>query len=98
MEESPAEILIVDLIMPVHTGLWLIERVHERWPSTCIIVESGAHEDEVNIQSARGQGAMAFMPKPFGREIIHQAVTRLLHRCRSPHGAPSHNSYAAQAE
>jgi two-component system KDP operon response regulator KdpE len=94
MEENPAEILIVDLIMPVYTGFWLIERVHQRWPSTCIIVESGAHEDEVNFQNARGLGAMAFLPKPFGRELIHQTLTRFIHRCRAPHSVGSHDSQA----
>ena len=77
MEAEPAEILIVDLIMPMHSGLWLIERVHERWPSTSIIVESGA-QDEAKIQGARRCGAMAFVPKPFGREMIHQAVEQAI--------------------
>jgi DNA-binding NtrC family response regulator len=75
MEANPADILIVDLIMPTHSGLWLIERVRERWPSTSIIVESGS-QDELNIQSAKRYGAIAFVPKPFGREMFHQAIAQ----------------------
>jgi DNA-binding NtrC family response regulator len=73
MEENPAEILIVDLIMPVHGGLWLLERVQQRWPSTSIIVESGS-QDEDTILRAKRYGATAFVPKPFGHEMIHQAL------------------------
>ena len=81
MEANPAEILIVDLIMPTHSGLWMIERVRERWPSTSIIVESGA-QDETQIQSAKRHGAIAFVPKPFGREMFHQAIEQAV-RARS---------------
>ena len=73
MEANPAEILIVDLIMPAHGGLWLLERVQQRWPLTSIIVESGS-QDETTILSAKRFGAMAFVPKPFGHEMIHQAL------------------------
>ena len=73
MEANPVEILVVDLIMPTHSGLWMIERVRQRWPSTPIIVESGAHDD-AKIQSAKRYGVIAFVPKPFGREMIHQAI------------------------
>ena len=73
MEANPAQILVVDLNMPTHSGLWLIERVRERWPATPIIVESGAYDD-AKIQSAKRYGVIAFVPKPFGREMIHQAI------------------------
>ena len=80
MEANPAEILIVDLMMPVHGGLWLIERIRERWPATPVIIVSGA-QDEKQIRSAKGHGAIAFVPKPFHREMIHQAIDQAL---RSP--------------
>jgi DNA-binding NtrC family response regulator len=83
MEADPAEILIVDLKMPTHSGLWMIERVRERWPSTSIIVESGA-DDETEIQRAKRFGAVAFVPKPFGREMFHQAIEQAV-RDRSKH-------------
>jgi DNA-binding NtrC family response regulator len=86
MEANPAEILLVDLIMPVHTGLWLIERVRERWPSATIIVESGAQE-EANIMSAKRAGAVAFLPKPFGREMIYQAIEQAIQDRSRPDSA-----------
>jgi two-component system KDP operon response regulator KdpE len=77
MDADPAAILIVDLTMPIYGGLWLIERVRERWPSTRIIVVSGA-QDETLIRSAKTFGAIAFVPKPFHREMVHQAIERAL--------------------
>jgi len=78
MEANPVEILVVDLNMPTHSGLWLIERVRQRWPSTPIIVESGAHDD-AKIQTAKRHGVIAFVPKPFGREMIYQAIEQAVH-------------------
>ena len=89
MQEKPADILIVDLFMPAYTGLWMIERVRQRWPFTSIILASGA--DETTVQNATQQyGAINFVPKPFGRETIHQAVARAMEsRAPSPTPDPS---------
>jgi DNA-binding NtrC family response regulator len=75
MAARPADILVADLTMPLHDGIWLLERVHQQWPSTLIIVESGAQEFGT-ILKAKAQGAMAFIPKPIERELLHQAVSR----------------------
>jgi two-component system cell cycle response regulator len=77
MEANPADVLIVDLIMPVHSGLWLLERVQQRWPLASVIVESGS-QDEASILSAKRYGAKAFVPKPFGHEMIHQALEQAI--------------------
>ena len=77
MDSDPAAILIVDLTMPVYGGMWLIERVRESWPSTHIIIVSGA-QDEGVIRTAKERGAIAFVPKPFHREMIHQAIAQAL--------------------
>jgi DNA-binding NtrC family response regulator len=75
MAEAPADIAIVDLIMPVHDGLWLLEQIHQRWPATVAIVISGAQDEHV-ILNARKLGAVAFVPKPLERELLHQALER----------------------
>ena len=87
MEASPADIVVVDLTMPVHGGLWLMERIQERWPGTSFIVASGAQE-ETTIRSAKRLGAIAFVPKPFGQELIYQALEQAL-RSRQPPDIPS---------
>src|SRR2546423_1494519 len=55
MAARPADILIADLTMPVHNGIWLLERVHQQWPATLVIVESGAQEFGT-ILKAKEQG------------------------------------------
>src|SRR5687767_15762316 len=42
MAAEPADILVSDVSMPDHDGLWLAEQVHARWPRTAIIM-STAH-------------------------------------------------------
>ena len=75
MEVAPAEIAIVDLIMPGHDGVWLLQKIHERWPTTVMIVISGAQDEHV-ILDARKMGAIAFVPKPLERELLRQALDR----------------------
>jgi DNA-binding NtrC family response regulator len=77
MESAPAPIIFCDLIMPVHDGLWLMERVHEKWPQTAVVVVSGA-EDMNKVSQTRKLGAVDFVPKPVGREMLRQALDRAL--------------------
>jgi len=39
MAAEPADILLCDVSMPEHDGLWLAEQVHARWPSTATSTE-----------------------------------------------------------
>jgi CheY-like chemotaxis protein len=75
LERQPIDILIVDLIMPVHDGMWLLDRVTAQWPYISVVIESAAMDAEI-IRRTRSHGAVDFLPKPFGREQVHQALTR----------------------
>ena len=77
MESSPAPIIFSDLIMPAHDGLWLMERVKERWPQTIFVVVSGA-EDLTKVTETRKLGAVDYVSKPVGREMLRQALDRAL--------------------
>lgn len=77
MEARSATIVFCDLIMPVHDGIWLMERIHERWPETIFIVIS-AVEDIGKISKTRTLGAVDFVSKPLGREMLYQALQRAL--------------------
>jgi two-component system response regulator AtoC len=76
MEAIPADIIITDIMMPLHDGVWLLQQVHERWPSTVVIMESGAQNTEIVLE-ARRFGAHDFLAKPFGREVLRQALARV---------------------
>lgn len=76
MTRRPPAMVVADLVMPGdHDGLWLIEQIHTRWPAIPVIVESGAYS-EITIRKARALGAVDFLPKPFVREQLHQAMIR----------------------
>lgn len=75
METEPAAIVLCDVRMPVYDGLWLTDRIRERWPETAIIMASGAQDLET-VTATRKKGAVGFVPKPFGREMVRQALVR----------------------
>jgi CheY-like chemotaxis protein len=69
-------VVIVDMVMPIHDGLWLLEQIRARWPSLHVIMASGADLDEQAVLKARRLGATDFIAKPFGRETLVQALDR----------------------
>ena len=76
------DLVITDIVMPIHDGLWLLDQVHQRWPKTVVIMESGAL-DPATVLTTKQQGAVDFLPKPFGREMVYQALERAAVRLRS---------------
>ena len=77
MKVARAAIVFSDLLMPVHNGLWLMERIRERWPETVLVVVSGAQELGT-VMKTRQYGAVDYVPKPIGGEMLHQALQRAL--------------------
>jgi DNA-binding NtrC family response regulator len=79
MEIAPAEIVFSDVIMPLHDGLWLAKELRARWPGTIIVAVSGALELQTVVKM-REYGAIDYVTKPIGREMLHQALERALAR------------------
>jgi DNA-binding NtrC family response regulator len=77
MQKSPAEIVFSDVIMPVFDGVWLAKEIRQRWPATVIVAVSGAQEMDTVVKM-RQHGAIDFVTKPIGREMLHQALERAL--------------------
>jgi DNA-binding NtrC family response regulator len=75
MSAEPAGIVLCDVMMPVHDGIWLAEQLRARWPQTAVIMASGAQDLETVIRM-RKQGAVDYVTKPFGREMLRQALQR----------------------
>lgn len=76
MEAEPADILLSDVSMPEHDGLWLAEQVHVRWPRTAIVM-STAHQDPHTVQTSRKVGAVAYITKPFVTYMVQEAIERV---------------------
>ena len=75
MSAAPADILLCDVRMPGHDGLWLAESVHTRWPDTVIIMATGL-DDVQTVQQSRRLGAVDYVLKPFASAVLRQAVDR----------------------
>ena len=82
MLSAPADIAIVDIRMPSHDGLWLLQRIREKWPNTTVIMATGA-DDTASIEQSRKLGAVDYVLKPFDRELLHQALMRAMAAARS---------------
>ncbi len=79
MTAEPASIILCDVMMPVHDGIWLAEQVRNRWPQTALIMASSAQDMET-VMRMRKQGAVDYVTKPFGREMLRQALQRARER------------------
>ena len=79
MAAAPAQIVFSDVIMPLLDGVWLAKEIRERWPATVVVAVSGAQEMETVVKM-RKHGAVDFVAKPIGREMLHQALERALAR------------------
>jgi DNA-binding NtrC family response regulator len=77
MAKSPVQIVFSDVIMPLFDGVWLAKEIRERWPKTVIVAVSGAQEMETVVKM-RQYGAIDYVAKPIGREMLHQALERAL--------------------
>jgi DNA-binding NtrC family response regulator len=77
MAREKVDIVFSDVIMPRYDGVWLAGRIRERWPGTPIVAVSGA-EDIETVVKMRKYGAIDYVVKPIGREMLHQALERAL--------------------
>jgi DNA-binding NtrC family response regulator len=75
MTAHPASIVLCDVMMPVHDGVWLAEQIRRRWPEAAVIMATGV-EDVETVTAIRRLGAVAYVTKPLGREMVWQALQR----------------------
>ena len=83
MTKQAAQIVFSDVIMPLYDGVWLAKQIRARWPDTVIVAVSGAQEMDTVIKM-RQYGAVDYVVKPIGREMLHQALERALARLATP--------------
>lgn len=78
--ERPADLVILDIMLPRKNGLEVIQELQADYPNVKIITISGAdHVGQVNLlpDSIR-LGALRAIPKPFNPKYLLQVVTNLL--------------------
>jgi response regulator RpfG family c-di-GMP phosphodiesterase len=82
LEASTPAVALCDIRMPGHDGLWLAERIRQRYPETAVIMATGVQDVAPAVLTMR-QGAIEYLTKPFDRDRLQEAVTRGLEWHRS---------------
>ncbi len=75
LEAAPSAVALCDIRMPGRDGLWLAERIRQRYPETAVIMATGVQEAGPAVLTLR-QGVIDYLTKPFGRARLEEAVTR----------------------
>lgn len=79
IEKEDFSLLLLDLKMPVHDGIYLMRELKQREKDMPIIVMSGYSTRET-IEEAEMMGANLFLPKPFTPEELIEAIRKVTDR------------------
>jgi len=77
LEESPADLVLSDWMLPGIDGMQLFGRVHERWPDTAFVIVT-AYGTIARAVEAVQVGADDYLAKPFERSALLLSVERSL--------------------
>jgi response regulator RpfG family c-di-GMP phosphodiesterase len=72
-QEVP-DVVVCDVKMPGHDGIWLAERIHHEFPDTAVIIATGSRETDPRV--AEYTGAVDYILKPFSRDRLRFALDR----------------------
>jgi DNA-binding NarL/FixJ family response regulator len=67
-------LILLDLSLPDRDGLGLLAELRTRHPGISVVVLSG-FADRANVMRALDQGALGFIPKSAGREVMTSALS-----------------------
>lgn len=77
MENDDFTVLLVDIMMPEHDGLYLMEEIKKKWPDKPVIVMSG-YDTADTIKKAAEKGSAGFINKPFTPDELIGTIKRVL--------------------
>lgn len=78
LEARAYDILVADVQMPGRSGLWLLERVRERWPDLPVILISA--RTAAPRSTDRAHSPDAFLRKPFEIDALADRILALTTR------------------
>jgi DNA-binding NtrC family response regulator len=77
MKREDFALILIDIKMPEHDGMYLMEEVKKQWSGKPIIVMSGYYTADT-INEAIRMGAASFIAKPFEPEELITAIKRVM--------------------
>lgn len=75
LREKPADLVLVDLKMPQVDGLSVLREIKKFSPGTVVVLIT-AHATITTAVQAIGEGAFDYLPKPFTRAQLLEAISR----------------------
>lgn len=82
IEEIAPSLLLIDLKMPGHDGMYLMGEVKQKRPDIPILVMSGYATKET-IDEVALRGAAAFIPKPFTPDELLETIRQVRDKAES---------------
>jgi DNA-binding NtrC family response regulator len=79
MKHEDFALLLIDIKMPKHDGMYLMEEVKKQWSGKPIIVMSGYYIADT-INEAIRMGAASFIAKPFEPEELIATIRRVIEK------------------
>lgn len=74
MRARRADVALVDIRMPGHDGVWLIDRLQEQYPRTAIVIVTGVRELDARLTLR--PGIISYLTKPFTAATVRDAVRK----------------------
>ncbi len=73
MSDTPADIVLCDITMPGHDGMWLADRLRTLYPDSAVIMATGSLEVDAALNSLQ-MGVVDYLAKPFTRDELRNAL------------------------
>jgi len=74
VNESPVQVALIDVRMPGHDGIWLVEQLQRLHPEVAIVMATGLLEMDPMVTLR--PGVVGYVVKPFNRDDLEQVVKR----------------------
>jgi DNA-binding NtrC family response regulator len=82
LAKATVDVVLCDVEMPGQGGLWLASQLRERFPATAIVLATAV--DSIPASVSFKPGIVAYLVKPFARELVLAAVARSIRTWRGP--------------
>jgi DNA-binding NtrC family response regulator len=84
--QQEPDVVLCDVNMPGHDGLWLMEQIRMRFPRVAIVLATA--NDEVPPAISMRRGVVEYLVKPFERRAVLGAVSEAVKWRESVAAAP----------
>lgn len=86
LEDEYFDLMIMDVKMPEHDGVYLLEKIKEKWPLKTYpelpVVQISGYATADTISKGLALGAAFFLAKPFTPDELISSVNKVLKRRR----------------